>query len=93
MANKSHGSQATAEVSDTVNALLVRDATNSGAAMVANPLPRADNVLAAHSFVNRPSNEAVDSPDTRPTYIKPTSRPWRGGDFWLGLPCGDVGVT
>jgi hypothetical protein len=47
-------------VADTINGLLVCAATNSGAAMVARPLPSADVVLAAHSFANRePSGSAA----------------------------------
>jgi hypothetical protein len=60
-ANSSQGSHATPNVADTISGLLVCAATNSGAAIVARPLPRADVVLAAHSFANRPpsGSEAI----------------------------------
>jgi hypothetical protein len=59
-ANNSHGSHATPNVADTISGLRVCAATKSGAAIVARPLPRADVVLAAHSFANRePSGSAT----------------------------------
>jgi hypothetical protein len=61
-ANNSHGSHAAPDVAATTSGLLVCAATNSGAAMVARPLPRADVVLAVHSFANRqPSPSATFS--------------------------------
>ena len=58
-ANSSQGSHATPVVADTISGLRVCAATYSGAAMVARPLPSADVVLAAHSFVNRPPRAAA----------------------------------
>ena len=61
-ANSSHGSQATPAVADTISGFLVCAATKSGAAIVASPLPRAEAVLADHSFANRePSGSATQA--------------------------------
>jgi hypothetical protein len=52
-------------VADTISGLDVCAATYSGAAIVASPLPRADVVLAVHSFANRqPSGSATSSDAT-----------------------------
>jgi hypothetical protein len=47
------------EAAETTTGSLVRDATNRGVAIVASPLPRAEVVLAAHSFANRPPSRAA----------------------------------
>src|SRR5271169_1366278 len=64
-ANSSQGSHATPVVAETISGLLVCTATKSGAAIVARPLPRAEVVLAVHSFANRePSGSATSSDAT-----------------------------
>ncbi len=64
-ANSSHGSHATPNVADTISGFLVCAATNSGAAIVARPLPSADAVLAVHSFANcQPRGSATFSDAT-----------------------------
>ena len=60
-ANSSHGSQDTPVAPDTINGLDVREATYSGAAMSASPLPRADVVLAAQSLTNRAPRRSAAS--------------------------------
>ncbi len=52
--NSSQGSHETPVVADTTSGLEVCAATYSGAATRTRPLPRADAVLAAQSFANRP---------------------------------------
>ena len=54
---------ATPAVADTISGLLVCAATNSGAAIVARPLPSAEVVLAAHSFANRDPSASATSSD------------------------------
>jgi hypothetical protein len=52
-------------VAETISGSLVCAATKSGAAIVARPLPRAEVVLAVHSFANRePSGSATSSDAT-----------------------------
>ena len=64
-ANSSQGSHATPVVAETITGSLVCAATKSGAAIVARPLPRAEVVLAVHSFANRePSGSATSSDAT-----------------------------
>ncbi len=71
-ANSSQGSQATPAVAETISGFRVCAATNSGAAIVASPLPSADVVLADHSFANRcPRGSAA----TQPTLPSHPGRP------------------
>lgn len=58
-ANSNHGSQATADAAATTSGSSVREATNSGAATVASPLPRAERVLAAQRRANTVPRPAV----------------------------------
>src|SRR5258708_36365666 len=62
-ANSSHVSHATPKAAEMISGSLVRYATNRGVAMVARPLPRAEVVLAAHSFQNRAPSPAILSAD------------------------------
>ena len=64
-ANSSQGSHARPVVAETISGFLVCAATKRGAAIVARPLPRAEVVLAVHSFANRePSGSATSSDAT-----------------------------
>src|SRR5580693_6470780 len=85
-ANNSQGSHAAPEVAETISGLLVCAATNSGAAIVARPLPRADVVLAIHSLANR---EPSCSPTQR-RYLSRAARPVRASDQG-GLVVADCG--
>src|SRR5579859_3080199 len=72
-ANSSQGSQAAPLVAETISGFLVCAATKSGAAMVARPLPRAEVVLAVHSFANRAPRGSATSSDA--TGIRAAVRP------------------
>ena len=60
-ANSSQGSQVTAAADETSSGSLVCEATNSGVATVARPVPNADAVLEVHSTANRRSSRAPPS--------------------------------
>src|SRR5579872_3092558 len=66
-ANSSQGSQAAPRVAETISGFLVCAATKSGAAIVARPLPRAEVVLAVHSFANRAPRGSATSSDATGT--------------------------
>ena len=77
-ANSSHGSHDTAAPADTTSGSSVIDATYSGAATVAVPLPSADSVLAVHSRAKRPPSRSPvtarqitsDDDPRRPVYAR-----------------------